>query len=229
MLRLVYGLLNCFEQSFKYSFISGREEKNQKTNKQKTPTKQIKTNERPEPVRKCQSGEKSRTRQRPYLTRIKWPQNSWWSEEVSSCMHWKAQTEPTPDSSPSFANKALTFPAINFSNHCAVLACRSRATQKITSRLAALNCLQFIYGLCWHIVGEFVCHRRKERLWLHAEKWASNGESCAKEQQHWPALDCPIQENVWTLNSLPCVWSQKGLAGNLTQSSAKQYILFVHS
>lgn len=42
--------------------------------------------------------------------------------------------------------------------------------QKLTSRLAALNCLQFIYGLCWHIVGEFVCHRRKERLWLHAEK-----------------------------------------------------------
>lgn len=74
----------------------------------------------------------------------------------------KAQTEPTPDSSPSFANKALTFPAINFSNHCAVLACRSKALQKLTRRSAALKCLQFIYGLYWHIVGEFVCHRRKK-------------------------------------------------------------------
>lgn len=78
------------------------------------------------------------------------------------------------------------------------------------------------------LVSLFVTEEKK-RLWLHAENWASNGESCAKGQQHWPALDCPIWENVWTLNSLPCVWSQKGLAGNLTQSSAKQYILFVHS
>lgn len=35
--------------------------------------------------------------------------------------------------------------------------------QKLTSRSAALNCLQFIYGLCWHIVGEFVCHRIKKK------------------------------------------------------------------
>lgn len=110
--------------------------------------------------------EKSRTEQ-SHLTRLsleQWPQNSSWSEEASSCMHCmegKSTDRAKSDSSPSFANKALTFPAINFSNHCAVLACKSKAMQKLTRRLAALNCLQFIYGLYWHIVGEFVCHRKK--------------------------------------------------------------------
>lgn len=78
------------------------------------------------------------------------------------CMEGKSRDRANSDSSPSFANKALTLPAINFSNHCAVLACRSRAMQKLTRRFAALNCLQFIYGLHWHIVGDFVCHRRKK-------------------------------------------------------------------
>lgn len=33
--------------------------------------------------------------------------------------------------------------------------------QKLTRRSAALNCLQFIYGLDWHIVGEFVTEEKK--------------------------------------------------------------------
>lgn len=168
MLRLMYGLLNCFEQSFKCSFITRRKQTN----------KQIKNNVRPEPVRKCQSGEKSKTRERPHLTRLSLEQSGpkiprglrkcprVCTVVFSRVRKGKAQpgTEPAPDSSSSFANKALTFPAINFPNHWAVLACRSKAMQKLTSRFAALNCLQFTYGLCWHIVGEFVCHRRKKAL-----------------------------------------------------------------
>lgn len=169
MLKLVYGLLNCFEQSFKYSFISRRKW----TNKQIKNRRQTRTSEK-----SASLGKKSKTWEQPYLTRLSLEQSGpkiprglrkrprVCTAVFSRVRKGKAQpgTEPAPDSSPSFANKALTFPAINFSNHWAVLACRSKAMQKLTRRSAALNCLQFIYGLYRHIVGELVCHRRKKAL-----------------------------------------------------------------
>lgn len=105
-------------------------------------------------------------REQSYFSRLsleQWPQNSSWSEEVSSCMHCmqgKSTDKANSWQQPQLCKQALTFPAINFSNHCAVLACRSKAMQKLTRRFIALNCLQFIYGLYWHIAGEFVYHRR---------------------------------------------------------------------
>lgn len=76
MLRLVYGLLNCFEQSFKYSFIS-RKEKKQQTNKnrwksrarEKVPVWEKKQNKRTTLPHQVQ-------------LRTKWSQNSLWSEEM---------------------------------------------------------------------------------------------------------------------------------------------------
>lgn len=72
-------------------------------------------------------------------------------------------------------------------------------------------CSSFM-GYTGTLLGSWFVTEEK-RLWLHAEKWASNGESCAKGQQHWPALDCSTWEEVWTLNSFLCVLVPKKSAG----------------
>lgn len=80
MLRLMYGLLNCFEQTFKCSFITRR--KNKQANKKQCQTR---TSEKVPVWEKKQNKRMSSPHQ--VKLRTKWPQNSSQSEEVSSCLY----------------------------------------------------------------------------------------------------------------------------------------------
>lgn len=190
MLRLVYGLLNCFEQSFKYSFISRRGKKK--------PNKQIKTNKRSEPGRKCQSGKKLKQEKiLPHQVKLRTVAPKFLVVWGNVCTVWKGKvkTEPTPDSSPSFANKTKMLWHLQLLISLITVQSWPAGARPCRSSPADLQhwivCSSFMdYNPhCW--LSLFVTEE-KTGFGSMQKKWASKGESCAKGQQHWPALDCPI-------------------------------------
>lgn len=129
-----------------------------------------------------------------------------------------------------------TFSAINLSHHCAVSTTRTTPGRELKRRFAVLDCLQLIYGLYRHVVVEFVFQQKKngfgsmqesELLTKNPVQKGAEPLLCSVRCTSWKTL------RYWTCFCTFCLStarSQRGrLAGNLTQSSAKQYILFVHS
>lgn len=159
--------------------------------KKKT-NKQIKNNVRPEPVRKCQSGKKKQNKRTtsPHQVKLrtKWPQNSSWSEEVSSCLHWSSAGYGREKHSQGQSQLLTAAPALqtrlwHFQLLISLITGQSwpagarpcRSSPDLQHWTVCSSLMDYTGTL---LVSLFVIEEK--RLWPHAEKWASTSESCAK-------------------------------------------------